>query len=281
MKAIVNGRLLDEKKPAITVRDQGLLRGDGVFETLPLYGGRPFLYEAHFRRLRESARRIGLRLPWSRSALARQIQRLRRANRISDAKLRITVTRGEGPLKLSPSECGPPTWILHLEKILPPPPAVHVILSRVRRTSRDSVDPAIKTTSFLNGILAKQEAASLGADDAILLNADGFVAEATTANVFWARRGRLFTPDLSVGILPGVTRALLLRLARRLRVPVRLGRYRPKEMLAADEAFLSSSVVGVLPIRRLPGRILSAPGPLTRRLQQAFQSEIQRFRDQA
>jgi branched-chain amino acid aminotransferase len=277
---MLNGRLCRAARAAISPFDRGLLYGDGIYETIRAYGGRPFRLGAHLDRLRASAARLGLRLPGGGVPLTAAVDRVLAANRLREARIRITVTRGAaGPDPVAPAGLVP-TVLVFASPYAPPPPAdyrdgVRAVITRVIRNDRRAVDPAIKATSLLNNLLAAREAGAQGAREAILLNGRGEVAESASANVFWVRRGTLYTPSLEVGILAGVTRAVVLDLARRLGVPVRAGRFRPAALSGADEAFVSASTIEVLPLAALGRRRYPPRRPVTRALQTAYRVTVE------
>ncbi len=275
----LNGRLVAARRAGISVFDRGFLYGDGIYETIRAYGGHPFRLPAHLDRLRASARLTGVRLPGNGAGLAAMVRRVLAANRLADARIRITVSRGAGGPDPALMAGLQPTVLITAAPYLPPPPAtvrdgVRAVITRVVRNDRRAVDPAIKATSLLNNILASREAAGRGARQAILLNPAGEVAEAASANIFWVRRGVLTTPSLAAGILPGVTRAVVLDLARRLGFSVREGRYLPAALTGADEAFVSASTIEILPLAWLGGRRFPARRPVTRALQTAYRVTV-------
>jgi branched-chain amino acid aminotransferase len=255
-KIWINGRLVDPRKPVVSAYDHGFLYGDGVYETIRIYRRKPFRFSAHYRRLLQSARGLGLAVGFSEKALATAVRALVRADRLEEASVRITLTRGPGPMGFDPRPCRTPTLA-----VMPGPPPRHdprcyergvkVVLARTRRNPRAALDPIMKTTNNLNQILAKREAIAAGAYEAVLLNTDGFLAEGTISNVFFLKGRTLFTPSLDCGILEGVTRTEVLRLARRRGLKTVEGFFRPERLFSADEAFLTSTTFEVLPVTRV------------------------------
>ena len=284
----LNDRLVRARRAAVSIFDHGFLYGDGIYETVHAYGGRIFHWPTHFKRLQQSARLIGLRLPWSSRKLERAVSRVLSANRKPNGSVRITVTRGPGSLGLNPALCSKPTLVmqLHPDRDLSPhwKRGVTIGIPQVRRNPREALDPQIKATSSLNTVLAKMEAERMGVFEAVLLNSAGFLTEGTTCNIFWARKGVLYTPALSNGLLAGVTRGAVLRLARRKKWPVREGNYRLPDVRRADECFLSSTTLEIMPVvawrsfdaRRMRRIGTGQPGPLTRQLQGLFRSLVER-----
>lgn len=287
MIVFLNGRFLHESRAHLSVFDHGFLYGDGVYETVRVYNGRVFRWPDHIRRLRRSCRWLSLACPWSSSMLERAIGALVRKNLRDSASVRITVSRGPGPLGFDPALCPTPTLAMMLHPDRPverlQAQGVTIAIPSVRRSHPDTLDPAIKSNNTLNLILAKMEAKRRRAFEAVLLNLDGHLTEGTTSNLFFAKGKRLFTPALSCGLLEGVTRAVVIRLARRLGIPVREGRYTLADLRRADEIFLTSTTLEIVPVTSVvtpprphavavtsPRRSLiwhRLPGPLTRLLQ--------------
>jgi len=276
MKVWIDGTVVDGAQGRIPVIDHGLLYGDGVFEGMRAYGRRAFRLDAHMERIAVSASAIGLQIPGGTSRLRAIVLETLRAFGADDAYIRLIVTRGDGPLGVDPTVCGQPRVICIVDQIKLYDPdrqarGVDLVTVSVRRPASDVLDPRVKSLNYLNSVLAKAEARQRGADEALLLNAAGAIAEAAVANVFVARRGQLRTPPATDGALEGITRDTLLRLAAELGIDAgerTLGRI---DLLGADEAFLSGSGVGIVPIRSLDGvRLRSVPGPLTDKLRAAF-----------
>ncbi len=291
MRVWINGKLVPARRATVSAFDRGFLYGDGVYETLRAYAGIPFHLMEHYARLRHSCAGLGIRCPFSLEGFRRALISTLRANRLKDAVLRLTVSRGAGPVRLNPAGFHHPTSVI-LPRPLPSratrerarAKGVSVAIVGVRRNSREALDPQIKSSNFLNNILALREALRAGADEALMLNHAGQLTEATTANVFIVRRGVLLTPALEAGLLEGVTRGLVLSLARRARVPVRESALLPRDLLAADEAFLTNTTQEITPLVRVRWadrgwRRIGAgrPGSMTTRLQKLFQQEAAQY----
>jgi len=281
MKVWLDGRIVDGADAKVSVLDHGFLYGDGVFEGMRVYSQRLFRCERHLDRLEIGARCIGLALPGGRDALrALTLATAReyvRATGEQDAYIRLVVSRGVGELGVDPTNCAAPFVTCIVDKIRLFPEAklrsgISMITSSRRSPAADVRDPRVKSLNYLNNALAKQEARRQGADEALLLNAAGAVAEASVANVFAVRDARLLTPPPSDGALEGITRASVLEIAAQLGLPSEertLGRY---DLIAADEVFLTGSGAKVVPVASLDGARIGGgeAGPLTQKLMAAF-----------
>jgi branched-chain amino acid aminotransferase len=282
MKVWIDGGVVEAAQARVPVLDHGLLYGDGVFEGIRICSGRVFRLDAHLRRLADSARALALDLPWSQAALRGIVIETLRAFGRPDAYVRIIVTRGDGPLGVDPTLCAASRLICIAGEIAIHGPeklarGLDLVTVSVRRAALDALDPRVKSLNYLHSVLAKLEARQRGADEALLLNAAGAVAEASVANVFVWRRGALRTPLTTDGALEGVTRDTLLEIARELDIPAReetLGRH---DLLSADEVFLCGTGIGIAPVRSLDGRELPGvlPGPLTSKLALAHRERLQ------
>ena len=254
----VNGIIGPPERAAISPLDRGFLYGDGVYETLRTYGGRPFLLREHLDRLRRSAERLDI--PHDRVSvdIEKEILRTIADTGTEEAAVRVVLTRGPGPIGYDPEPCGPPTVVIYARPC-PEIPAswlregVDVAIVDVTRNAPGALDPAIKSSNLLNNFLAWREARRLGAYEPILLNASGRLAEGATSNVFVVRKERLATPPLEEGLLEGITRAAVLGLARRAGIDIAEDALGPDDLRRADEAFLTGTLKGVLPIRRCDG----------------------------
>jgi len=281
----VNGQVLPADAPAFGALDRGLLYGDGLFETLRAYDGVPFLLEEHLARLNASAAELRISDGLDRSLLARNTAELLRLNALADAYIRITLTRGlhRGRLEVEPTDR--PTVCIVARPLRPLPPSRYdpgtsAVVASIRQNA-DSPLPRHKTLNYLANLLAKTEARERGADEAILLNTRGEVAEAASSNLFLVREGRLVTPPLSANILPGVTRAEVLRLAAEAGLIAEERLVLPDELHAAAEVFLTNSVAELVPVRAIGERPVGAgtPGPITRQLHAAYRRRVETYRE--
>lgn len=277
-----NGEILPARAAALPVLDHGLLYGDGVFEGIRCYGGRPFRLAEHLRRLERSARALALALPLDAAQFGAAIAALLQRFGAGDAYLRLVVTRGVGALGIDPRRCTRPNVFIiadQLELIDADARArgASVIVAATRRLGADGLDPRIKSLNYLNHILARMEANHAGADEAILLNAAGRVAEGSADNVFVVRAGALATPPVSEGALEGITRQVVLELAAQLGIEAAETPLATFDLYTADECFLTGTGAELIPVRQIDGRPLPAcPGPVFAQLRTAFAALIER-----
>lgn len=278
----MNGVILPALEASVSVFDHGLLYGDGVFEGIRFYNQLPFRLTEHLNRLNDSARALALRMPCGPSALAAAVEQTVRAFSQPNGYLRLVITRGPGPLGLDPRGCTAPNLFIiadHLEMVRPEvrEQGAALIIAATRRLSPDGLDPRIKSLNYLNAILARIEANRAGADEALLLNAAGRVAEGTADNVFVARRGVLRTPPPIDGALNGITRSIVLELANELGIPAAERPLAPYDLYTADECFLTGTGAELIPVASVDGRVMSdCPGPVFRYIESAFRSLIDR-----
>ena len=281
MKIYLNGKLVPERQAKISVFDHGLLYGDGVFEGIRSYNGRVFELDSHVDRLYDSAKAIALEIPMTRAGMKSAVVRTCAANKTMDGYIRLVVTRGVGTLGLNPYLCKKPQVIiiaadiqLYAKKLYDEGLSI-VTVGTVRNLS-EAVNPRIKSLNYLNNILAKIEAINSGCMEAVMLNSQGAVAEATGDNIFIVRGNSLITPDVSEGILEGITRNTVMTLARDMGLTVSESRLSRYDLYTADEVFLTGTaaeVIGVVDIdRRQIGE--GTPGPITRQL-------VKRYRQHA
>jgi branched-chain amino acid aminotransferase len=273
MKIYIDGQLYSREDARISVFDHGLLYGDGVFEGLRIYARRVFRLDAHLARLAASAHAIGLTLPLDRAQLAEAVRQTVRANRQSDGYIRLVVTRGDGPLGLDPTTCARPRVIIIVADVAVYPAALYesgirIVTAATRQVPVASVDPRIKSLNYLKNVLARLEAHAAGAAEALMLNADGFVAECTADNVFAVRDGIVRTPPATEGALDGITRAVVRELAAESGHEFREERLARYDLFTANECFLSGTGAELVPVVALDGRPIAdgRPGALTRRL---------------
>lgn len=281
MKVWVNGQLVDKQQAALSVYDHGTLYGDGVFEGIRSYGGTVFQLDAHLDRLFCSAAHIRLQMPYSRQELADATYETLRTNDITDGYIRMVVTRGEGTLGLDPNKCPRASAFIITDQIVLYPEEMYengmpVIIAKTVRISPNMISPRVKSLNYLNNILAKTECVDAGVPEALMLNAQGNIAEATGDNVFIVRDGQIITPPPEAGILLGVTRAVVLHLCGQLGIEAVERDITPGELYRADECFLTGTAAEVIAVTRVDGATLGEgkAGPVTRRLLTAFREFI-------
>lgn len=273
----MNGALVALDQARVSVFDHGLLYGDGVFEGIRFYHGHAFRLAAHLDRLYRSAAALRLTIPYDRAALTAAVHAAIAAFHAQDGYLRLVVTRGEGKLGLDPGTCVRGNTFILADRLALVNEGARLIVAATRRLAPDGLDPRIKSLNYLNHILARLEASNAGADEAILLNAQGRVAEGTADNIFIVRDKVLLTPPACDGALEGITRAVVLELAASLHIPARETSLAPYDLYTADEAFLTGTGAELIPVREVDGRALAhSPGPVFRRLRHAFGDIIRR-----
>jgi branched-chain amino acid aminotransferase len=282
MKIYIDGKYYDEQDAKISVFDHGLLYGDGIFEGIRAYNGRVFKLKEHIDRLFYSAKAILLTIPMSHKQICDAVVDTCRENKIRDGYIRLVVTRGVGGLGLNPNRCKHPSVIVIADKIQLYPNEVYergmdIITVPTTRNLHSALNPAIKSLNYLNNILAKIEANLGGCEEAIMLNAQGFVSECTGDNLFIIKAGKMYTPPLSAGALYGITRSVVIDLARESGVDVTepdLTRY---DVFNADECFLTGTGAEIVPVVKIDGRIIGdgKPGPITKKLVEKYRTLTQ------
>ena len=275
----LNGRLMPAAEARVSVLDHGLLYGDGVFEGIRFYHRRAFRLAAHLQRLSDSARALALELPVDAATLSTAVDATIAAAPWESGYLRLVVTRGVGALGLDPSSCtAPSVFILAgtLQLITAEGRrGARLIIAATRRLGADGLDPRIKSLNYLNPILARLEAQHAGADEAIMLNAAGRVAEGTADNVFIVRARRLLTPPVTEGALEGVTRGILLELAGAAGIEALERPLSPYDLHTADECLLTGTAAELVPVAEIDGRPLRhCPGPVYTELAGRFQQLV-------
>ncbi len=278
-KIYINGQLVDRSEARVSVFDHGFLYGDGVFEGIRVYNGRVFKLDAHLARLFRSAKAILLTVPLSLEALRAAVVETVRANGLTEAYIRMVVSRGAGDLGLDPLRCSQPTVIIIVQEISIYPPEVYergldLASVVVRRPAADALNPAMKTLNYLNNILAKIDGNQRGVPEVLMLNREGWVTEGTADNFFLVKDGVLVTPPTYVGILNGITRQVVIELARNLGYGVSESNVTLFDVYNADEAFLTGTAAEMVPAISCDGRTIGTgrPGPITRRLTKRFRT---------
>jgi branched-chain amino acid aminotransferase len=273
MKVYINGKFRDEADATISVFDHGLLYGDGIFEGIRAYNGRVFKLKEHIDRLFYSAKAILLELPMTHADLMKAVVDTCRQNDVRDGYIRLVITRGVGTLGLNPNRCKNPSVIIIAGKIQLYPAELYdkgmdIITVPTVRNLHSALNPAIKSLNYLNNILAKIEANNSGCEEAIMLNAEGFVAECTGDNLFIVKENQVLTPPLTAGALYGITRRVVLDLARELGLQTAEPNLTRYDLFNAEECFLTGTGAELVPVVRIDGRVIGTgkPGPITQRL---------------
>jgi branched-chain amino acid aminotransferase len=280
----MDGEYVPQEQAKVSVFDHGFLYGDGVFEGIRAYKGRVFKLEEHLARLYRSAKAIMLQIPLNQEEMREAVLESLRRNELSDAYIRLVVTRGKGDLGLDPRKCtGGPSIVIIADKIALYPQEMYeqgleVITVVTRRNFPQAVNPAIKSLNYLNNIVAKLEVIQAHLLEGIMLSHEGYVAEATGDNVFIYQGGKLVTPPAHVGILEGITRNAVMELAAELGIPTVEELFNQYEMYTADECFLTGTAAEIMPVVRVDGRVIGdgTPGPVTNRLIERFREETVR-----
>ncbi len=277
--ASVNGSVVPAEEARVSVLDNGFTFGDAVYETLRTYQGRPFELRRHLSRLRASAARLGFAIPPDDAELGRQLDVLLDRAKNSESYIRLIVSRGVGDISYHFDRVVGPTIVMVVKPLDPFPAAAYregidVAVVRIRRNHPSALDPAIKSCNLLNNILAIREAQDRGAEEALLLNERGELAEGASTNVFVVKDGSVRTPPLAAGILAGITREVLFGLIEGLGLSLREETIPLEALFGADEAFVTSSTREAMPIRSVDGRPLGdgRPGPVTSRVIAAFRA---------
>jgi branched-chain amino acid aminotransferase len=279
----VNGKIAPADQAVVPVYDHGFVYGEGVYETLRTYNKVPFLYDRHMHRLRQSAARILLDVPFEDGTLLSWIgQTIAAAGELNEAYIRILLTRGVGDLNYDPKSTPTPTTVIIVKPFEPPAPRVYndgirISLVDMLRNHPKSVNPLIKSNNLLNNALAMQAAYRAGAEEALMCNFRGELTECSQANFFMVRGGSALTPKSEAGLLEGVTRAFIFELGRELGIEVREETLHPKDLETADEMFITSTTRELSPVVNVDGRQVGSgkPGPVTKKLLDRYQSRAQ------
>jgi branched-chain amino acid aminotransferase len=273
MKIFIDGKFCSERDAKVSVFDHGLLYGDGVFEGIRAYNGRVFKLREHIDRLFASAKAILLDIPMSHAQICKATVDTIRANKLRDCYVRLIVTRGVGTLGLNPRSCKKPSVIIIAGKIQVYPPELYargmdIVTVPTTRNLHSAVNPAIKSLNYLNNILAKIEANNAGVEEAVMLNAEGFVSECTADNLFIIKNGALCTPPLYAGALYGITRGTVMELAEQQGIKVTETNLTRYDLFNADECFLTGTGAEIMPVIKIDGRVIGTgkPGPIAKQL---------------
>jgi len=277
LKIWLDDKLVDEADAKISVFDHGLLYGDGVFEGIRVYNSRVFELNAHIKRLYESAKAIRLEVPMEKKQLISAVEKTVEANGVIDGYIRLVITRGVGTLGLNPFVCENSRIFIIADNIQLYPEELYekgmrVISATTVRNHPLALPPQVKSLNYLNNILAKIEALDNNVPEAVMYNHEGYVAEATGDNVFIVRNGVIYTPPVEVGSLEGITRAVVIRLAKKEKLAVVEKNLTKVDLYICDEFFLTGTAAEVIGVVEIDGRIIGdgKPGPITKLLRKNF-----------
>ncbi|MHB8481979.1 MAG: aminotransferase class IV [Nitrospiria bacterium] len=280
----LNNRWVPLKSARISPMDHGFLYGDGVFETLRSYEGHPFKLDEHLKRLSDSCRCLSLTLPKSPQTIRAIVYKTLACNKLKEGTIRITCTRGEGAIGLDPAFCPKPTFVVMALPYIPPPSSfylngISIGIVKTVRTPPEVIPNRIKSSNFLNNILAKIEAKKSGAHEGILLNNKGFITEGTVSNLFYVQNGILVTPSAESGILEGITRNTVIDIAKSSGIRVTEKLIKPKDLLKSEECFITNTGYEIMPVTKIDRKKAGTgkPGRLTLQLMSLFKTEVQRF----
>ena len=278
-KIYIDGKFYSEANAKVSVFDHGLLYGDGIFEGIRFYNGRVFRLEEHLERLWDSARSICLQVPISRREMTEAVLETIRQNDLRDGYIRLLVTRGIGNLGLNPMQCKHPSVIIIAATIALYHESFYrkgltIVTCATRRSNPAALNPAVKSLNYLNNVMARIEANLAGADEALMLNDAGNVAECTADNVFIVKRGQMFTPPTTAGALRGITRSIVFEIAAELGIKITETDITRHDVFIADECFLTGTAAEIIPVIKADGRLIrnGKPGSITTRT-------IARFRE--
>ena len=273
----LDGQWVPQDQARVSIFDHGFLFGDGVFEGIRAYGGRPFRLQEHIDRLFESAHSIRLDIGLTREEVTELTKESLARNGLSDAYIRVQVSRGVGDLGIDAAACPKATVFVLADRIALYPESLYetglrAMTSSLRRTAVDALSPRVKSLNYLNSVLAKMQARAAGYPEAILLSPEGYPIEATGENLFIVRRQELWTPPVYLGILEGITRRFVLALAGELGIPCHEAPFTVHDLYVAEECFLTGTAAEIMPVVEIDGRRVGtgSPGPLTGRLREAF-----------
>ena len=274
MLVFLNGRFLPEAEAFVSLNDRGFLLGDGLFETLRVARGRPFRLAQHLERLARGAEFLKIPLPFTSKEIQRFAEQLAAQNEVADAILRLTLTRGPGRRGYSPKLAGPPTLAMTLNplpRVNPDEPLQWSLVTSALRIPAGDVLAAFKTTSKIVNVMARAEAEEKGADEALLLNTNGEVAETASGNIFWIYQDNICTVPTGRGVLPGITRAVVLEICQSLGLATQKRIIKPEQLRNAEGIFLTQSALGIVPVAAFDG-LPVAPSPLVDQIGTAYEA---------
>jgi aminodeoxychorismate lyase len=276
MIVFLNGRFVPEEQAVVSIFDRGLLYGDGLFEAIRIHAGKPFRWTQHLHRLQQGADLLKMTVPFSSDELLRHAQELSAKNQMPEAILRLYVSRGIGERGYSPKGANNPFLAMALYPVpdidINNPPRRKVVVAKITVPANHPLT-AIKSTNKLTHVLARAEADSFGADEALLVNTNGDLAEGTSCNVFWIQGNAIYTPTIESGALRGITRNLVLELCQKLSIPTKEVASKPDVLFKADGVFLSHTTMGIVEVEQVDGKKVSH-SPLVQKIQRAYRETL-------
>lgn len=281
MYVYLNDKIVPAKDAVVSVFDHGFLYGDGIYETMRAYDSVVFMIDEHINRLFRSALMIGLQIPYSSEKLKSAVYETIQANNLNNAYIRLTISRGCGSLGLDPDFCQKPSIVIIVKEQKNYPRTLYrkglkIIIAKTRRNLKEAINPQIKSLNFLNNILAKLEAKEKKANEAIMLNAYGKITEGTICNVFFYKNNILCTPSIDCGILDGITRGIVLSLAREAGIKVKEGKFNVQDIYSAKEIFITNTTMEVMPVSELDSNKYPV-GELSKTLRKLYRQKVKAY----
>jgi branched-chain amino acid aminotransferase len=281
MLVYVNGKIVPSEEAVVSVFDHGFLYGDGIYETMISYDGVIFKLDEHLERLYRSASLINLTIPLKAERLKSALYETLLANVLKNAYVRLSISRGHGPIGLNPDLCPQPTIVIMAQASNEYPEmlyekGVHLIISETRRNLKEAIDTRIKSMNFLNNILANIEAVNRDAYEAIMLNVHDHLTEGTISNIFFVKDTTLCTPSVACGILDGITRGTVMDLALREDIRIKEGEFSQEDLYSATEVFITNTSLEVMPVSKVDETTYPV-GNITKRLHKAYKQEVQTY----
>jgi branched-chain amino acid aminotransferase group I len=276
----LNGKIIPDTEGSISISDRGFLYGDGIFETLRSYDGKPFKLNVHIERLRNSSRKLMIDFEYTNSEISNNIKILTEKNNIQNAYIRITLSRGVGGSGLGISDSHKPTILIQTKPFTPYEDKLYEegMTLTVSKSMRSTSCPISchKTTNLLKSIILKEEAKTKSANEAVILNTDGYIAECVVSNIFIVNNGSVITPSLDTNILPGITRRTVLDICNNSSIPASEERFTIETLIKADEVFITNSLMEIMPVSRIDdfkiGKVI--PGDITQQVMSAYKCLI-------
>jgi branched-chain amino acid aminotransferase group I len=279
----LNGKIIPDTERCISSGDRGFLYGDGIFETLRTYNGRLFKLAEHLERMRCSAEKLSISFEYTNAEISENIKELLEKNSVQDAYIRITLSRGAGGNGLGINNNLKPTMLIQAKSFTLYERRLYdegmsLIVSRHRRSTSCPIS-SHKTTNLLTSILLKEEAKRMSANEAIVINTDGYVAECVVSNIFFVNNGSVVTPSLDTNILPGITRGTVLDICQNSGIPTREECFKIEALIKAEEVFIANSLMEIMPVSRIDDNKIgkTIPGEVTNQLMSTYKCLIKQI----